>query len=58
MNKILLREGMVAVLEAVAGVSYQEATRICSEIQADSDIRAEKMAWEIGKLHLLFQPNW
>jgi len=54
MNKVLLRERMVAVLEAVAGVSYQEATRICSEIQADSDIRAEKMAWEIGKLRLLF----
>ena len=35
-------------------MSYQEATRICSEIQADSDIQAEKKAWEIGKLHLLF----
>ena len=48
-KEVLLREGMVAVLEAVAGVSYQEATKICSEIQADSDIRAKKIALAIAE---------
>jgi len=54
-KEVLLHEGMVAILEAVAGVSYKEAATMCSEIQATSDIRAEKIGLAIGKLHLLFQ---
>jgi len=54
-KEVLLHEGMVAILEAVAGVSYKEAATMCSEIQATSDIQAEKIGLAIGKLHLLFQ---
>ena len=54
MKEVLLREGMVAILEAVAGFSYEEAATMYSEIQATSDIRAEKIGLAIGKLHLLF----
>jgi len=40
---------MVAILDTVSGLNYQEANRICLEIQAVTDLRAEKMALKIAE---------
>jgi len=48
-KKVLLWEAIIAILETVSGLNYQEAKRICLEIQAVTDLQAEKMALELAE---------